>query len=292
NKFKTGKFRDIAAVGDTLYAVDEDGKVWSDKGISWSDPVNTSVPIGKKIVCIFGAGDCLFAGVLFGNPGNEEYDIYIFDSTPSTAFFKKVPNTAKLMGVGAIGTNYYIGTMGDGMYLYANGATPFQISGYLGEEVKNIVSVTVYNSILYSIHYDLRVRLTKIFSFDETAITPVASGNFTSALTGWTNGTESLLLVGLQRSSGTFGYGYREIVLPSSSVQSPRIPGADDPTSVDRNSQYISAIGKYVVNHLFVVSESPGDKGGRPIIFASTAQNGLWSYRIRTGDEKPQWNGE
>ena len=190
------------------------------------------------------------------------------------------------MGVAQIGTDYYLGTLGDGLYKSAGGGTPTPVADYEDEE---IIGLTAHSGNLYTVH----PRKIRCMGITEN----IAAGNFTSAISGWKwiddqNNTYNLLLVGLRRSSGTFGYGYREINLdPSGTFPAPlHIPGADNPTSVDNRSQYTSAIGKYVVNHIWVVSESKGDNDGRPIIFASTAKDGLWSYRLRDGNA--QWNGE
>ncbi|MDR1143810.1 MAG: hypothetical protein LBK77_06285, partial [Spirochaetaceae bacterium] len=95
--------------------------------------------------------------------------------------------------------------------------------------------------------------------------------------------------LGLQRSSGSYGYGYRELRLPAG-TGGIVTPGSSAPSSVKIDSQYTSAIGDHAVTSIYVLNGSDSGDAGRPIIFACTAKDGLWSYRTRDGE--PQWNGE
>jgi hypothetical protein len=164
-----------------------------------------------------------------------------------------------------------------------------------------IIGLTEHNGTMYA------VSRYSVQSYNGTVSNLAGGYAFTGAVAGWTNGSSHLLLLGLQRSIGSFGYGYREILIdggasdasisvPGMGIRGPLTPpdapDSDLLSSVEVGSQYISAIGKYPVNYLYAMSPffGSGDNKNRPIIFASTAMNGLWSYRVRGGDA--QWNGE
>jgi hypothetical protein len=98
-----------------------------------------------------------------------------------------------------------------------------------------------------------------------------------------------LLLAGADGSTA-YSYGYREIDLTWDGVKfdfgSFHEPG-EGGGPVNDNEQYLSSLGNNPVHHLF---QAPQNVDNDMVLFASTAKNGLWSYRIREG--KPQWNAE
>lgn len=106
-----------------------------------------------------------------------------------------------------------------------------------------------------------------------------------------------ILLLGIAAGgSGTFRCGYRELS-PGGTLHNPGDNGVSiayplgRPTSIDPSTKNTAAIGNYPVNALIIIPDSDsGDTAGRPVILASTQQNGLWSYRFRRTE--PQWNGE
>jgi hypothetical protein len=137
----------------------------------------------------------------------------------------------------------------------------------------------------------------------------------TGALTIWTNPdneNERLLLAGRQDTHAAsvdtgYTYGYLELELDaagSSGIKDKsefEEPGIRDVSSVDKgdNERYKSTIGKHPVKFLFQAPESvdPPEKDNLGSIlypgmtlFASTQQNGVWSYRERDGMK--QWNAE
>jgi hypothetical protein len=121
----------------------------------------------------------------------------------------------------------------------------------------------------------------------------------TTALALWSQSSSSgpkLLLAGMQESlsyttSSAYVNGYREFPLTGSigsfSISNPQEPGTGSPTSAANNDQYISSIGKHPVNHLF---QAPASVDSDMPVFASTVNEGLWSYRERNGIL--QWNAE
>jgi hypothetical protein len=99
----------------------------------------------------------------------------------------------------------------------------------------------------------------------------------------------SLLLAGMQESlsyttSSAYVNGYREFPLTGGN---PKEPGQDSPTTVSDTAKYTSSIGKHPVNYLF---QAPHEVDTGMTLFASTENQGLWSYRERGGI--PQWNAE
>ena len=65
-------------------------------------------------------------------------------------------------------------------------------------------------------------------------------------------------------------------------------PGkSDGSTTIDNNERYLSTIGKYPINSFF---QTPKDIDENMTLFASTVNEGLWSYRGR--DRLTQWNAE
>ena len=262
------RIRDIAAITTGLFALGDDGKIYMTDS---PGSKNWTLFGGSNVESIFGAGSILFACSLTGTPGtNNGYTI----AANGTAL---TPSTGKLMGVAEIsGSDPVLGTLGTGMYTYTGGG----LSGPDYTYGINIIGVTSDGTDIYVVSSS-GIQSSKGLSI---------SSNFSGAVALWKNKTSpELILAGMQRSSGSVGYGYREIIITSGGIQ---VPGTSGISSVEFGTQYISAIGRHVVNHLWVVEGSnSGDDQYNPIIFASTAKNGLWSYR-RRGNEAAQWNGE
>jgi len=108
-----------------------------------------------------------------------------------------------------------------------------------------------------------------------------------------------LLLLGIQDSGSSLSQGYRELVLdpngyPTSAVKS---PGSSSPTSVANQAKYDAALGIHATRFIMQMPNIPGgpldynaavaaNPNWRPLIFASTSQSGLFSYR------NGEWNAE
>ncbi|MCL2196988.1 MAG: hypothetical protein FWB77_05175 [Treponema sp.] len=119
------------------------------------------------------------------------------------------------------------------------------------------------------------------------------------ALTLWKSGNDefaqTILLAGRQgklySSSATeYTHGYVELLLdingdPSGTKFSE--PGKQSPSTVDSYERFVSSLGPNPVNHII---QTPYEIDDRMIIFASTHQKGVWSYRFR--DNKYTWNAE
>ncbi|MDR2601401.1 MAG: hypothetical protein LBC53_02975 [Spirochaetaceae bacterium] len=101
---------------------------------------------------------------------------------------------------------------------------------------------------------------------------------FTSALCFWTGGDAFYLLCGIQGSSYTNGYREIKLTLENGVV---KLDAYGQPAaSVENTEKYSSTIGIRALNSIFMPAQPEAYKdAARPLVFASTQQNGLWSYR-------------
>ena len=150
-----------------------------------------------------------------------------------------------------------------------------------------------------------------------TASTVKKMGLFTGALALWRDPEDpgwelwdpadaltmpkpKLLLAGYQGSNtlttSSYTNGYYELDLvwesgildiDAADFHQPGKKGINDKTTVDNTERYLSTIGKYPVNNLY---QTPRIIDKKMILFASTNNAGLWSYRER--DNIFQWNAE
>jgi hypothetical protein len=275
-----------ATTGTTpyLYALDYDGRIFQYNG-TWRQQI--TAPGGAQQ--IYGAGSRLF----IGNGSSVSYH----EGSGSTA----IPLSGAgglLSGAAYAGSSYYICTskVNDsdttGIYLIQSNTCDLKYSG-------SMRGIIASGNNIYAVTYGGGVS-----SANGTTWTSWGGGYyFSGAMALWPDPTASstptpkLILLGLMHSNGTDGTGYRELDISSGNPAGPYAPGdisdgrlaADTSISPDRRET--SAIAKHAVNALLAVN-IPGSSrdGARPIIFASTQQNGVWSYRSRRGD--PQWNGE
>jgi hypothetical protein len=297
----SGAIRAIAATSTHLYVLDDNGTIHrsSDGGATWGSTVYISD--AQKI---YGATDKLFAG-----DGSAVYECDFTSTPPTKTKITGSPDSnipgGLLRGAVKIGSAYYICTAkvqneNTGIFT-VSGTTatlehPDSVKGIIAADstpTSTIIAVTG-SAIIYK-------------NSGAAAYSVSSSGvSFTGGMALWEHSGDKKILLGLQRGgSGTFRYGYRELDLDGSGNVNGSgsvpiyAPGNTDngnrsSTSIDPGSTQTSAIGKYPVNALYVIPISPapdsGDSAGRPIILASTQQNGVWSYRVRRGTA--QWNGE
>jgi len=309
-----GRIKALATTKGYLFSLDWNGNIKKWDGSLWTELQTgitgtiEGIPIPEQI---FGAGDYLFAGALTDEEKSGKKDGYCIlaievskskmeDPESKMSVIKE--NTGLLFGVVSDGSQYFIGTRGNGIYKTGNPTSQdslnlVDISGSTGNNASElsvaglikhgnfIVAVTTRRQILY---YDGSI-------FESFASPGV---DFSGAMASWedSNGNR-LLLLGLLNKSGSFGYGYRELIWKNggnfTDDKTLYVPGENDISSVEKGSQYTSAIGNYAVSALFVPPISvmnSNDNEERPVIYASTIRDGLWSYRKR--NEKVQWNGE
>ena len=234
-------------------------------------------PAGSERVFVAAGGD------------GDTFSIFeVDDITPSAPkLVKKSENTGMLTGAVYDGTDYYLSTASKGIYI----SLALIVSSTSKSDGKfqgiillpsGQVAAMARDGQLYSVSASGLILLKKI---DKPA---------TRALCLWFSaGQPKLLLAGAQDTaySANSGYthGYREFRLGADGgvTAEYQYPGSGNPTSVSDRERYNSSIGKHPVNHIFQV---PASVDAKMTLFASTDNNGLWSYRER--NKIPQWNAE
>lgn len=289
-----GNVRDVAATtgaNKALYALTVDGTdslsttlYKSTDGTNWTAVSNTS---GYPILGggLFGAGDTLFVGAR--NSDNSKAAV-LYDNGNLTvaldniAISDSVPGT--LAGAVEMSGNYYLAVTGMGVY--ASNSTNFSsaslISGTADTKYRlnGLIALSSEVVAVGSGGYMLAGSST---SFSEVSGAYDDDYPYTGALAVWTNGSDSLLLVG--RRYSTYTNGYWEIVLTGGNLPgtvSPKVPGESSPSTVSDEDTYEQSLGQKVVTALY---QAPGGTLGTTL-FASTSLDGLWSYR------NGEWNAE
>ncbi|GHV77389.1 hypothetical protein AGMMS49942_22100 [Spirochaetia bacterium] len=306
-----GQIRDIAATDTALYALSITGtaldfKVWKKTGGTgpW-----TRLGLGSNrdyptVSTIFGAGNQLFAGASKGNDdGGNDYAI-LYETDGRLDLLEGTLNTSLLSGAGKIGSVYYLGTKGSGIFQWdgASAVVPAQtvpgppipadIAGFLQPDPGSIIAASINSYILRGTAAGFAVSGTSL------------GGTFTGALAlakayAYTNntavpGTTDLLLIGIKGGNNSYSHGYVEVLYDKANgvvVGGTREPGEHDPSGIARNGTYGSTLKRYPVTAFYVL-DYPGITlpNSVPIMFASTSGNGFYSYRNR--NETWQWNHE
>ncbi|MCL2007989.1 MAG: hypothetical protein FWG77_07875 [Treponema sp.] len=258
---------------------------------SWDRSISMS---GYSIQTLFNAGGNIFAGVQSSSNRNQ-FAIVYYDTNTNT-LDTLLENTFLLTGVGINPSgNIYLGTAGNGIYLYRGGAITGPLTGTAGITFSglrdvggNIVGVTGNGYVFHDI--------TGHFASTFVGV------HFTGAMSVWNDPRNShrptLLLMGIRGRGTSLSQGYREMVLingrPSFEI---RAPGESEPTSVINRATYAASIGRLPVEAILQVpdrnNDGPldyrsfaSDPDWEPPIFASTSRSGLWAYR------NGEWNAE
>ncbi|MDR0403373.1 MAG: hypothetical protein LBH35_07280 [Treponema sp.] len=264
-----------------LYVLDEGGTIHKFSSGWTSSPI----PGAQQI---YGADDELFVG-----DGSAVYD-YSSPTTPISG-----PG-GLLRGAVKVGSDYYICTArvrdndDTGIFKISSGIVTKEYPSSGNSSIKGIIAAGTTTVVAVDDEGFIIYKDSLVTNFNN----PISTGlRFSGGMARWEGGGgDKKILLGLQRGSGTFRYGYRELDLDTggdvdaSGIYTPGTTnGGARKTSISPDSRETSAIGKYPVTALYVISGSnSGD--GRPIIVASTQKDGMWSYRTRRG--VPQWNGE
>jgi len=281
----------VAAV-DKLFALNWDGAIHKFDGGSW-----TAIPAPPNAEQIFGAGNHLFVGFRTGVAGTDNgYSVACFDASSGTEVSgSRISGVGLLRGAANISGTYYLGiqgfrAQGGGV---RSGTPPGSFSQPIAGFPNDIIGLASNSTgtVLYA------VSGRRVLAYNgSTIVSDIVGPSFTGAAAVWSDGPRTMLLLGLRRQSGSFGYGYREIVIGTGGnfTGGFQVPGSSAPSSVIIGGQYNNAIGKRAVNYLYVMPHAFtlfADDDSRPVIFASTVNKGLWSYR-RRGGRGAQWNGE
>jgi hypothetical protein len=265
----------LAATATDLYALDYDSRLYRHSGGGWTEI--SSVSGAQQI---YGAGATLFIGngkSVFAYNGNSPTTLSSAGGLLTGAVYvNNVPyiSTTKMQDNDVTGIYRVSGSV----------CTPV----YQGS-VKGIIAT---GTAIHAVHDSGGV--SSMDGGTTWTITWGGSFYFSGAMAFWpTASNPTMLLVGLMYSNASAGIGYRELDIASGAPAGPYIPGDNSngrQTSISPDKREISAIRKHPVNSLWAGVPGASRDGTRPIIFASTQQNGVWSYRTRRGD--PQWNGE
>jgi len=302
-----GRIGGLAATTGNLYAFylnkdSNDGRIRncnSGSDLSLSD-----------VQSIHASGDVLFACTRY----NSRYTIYFRKEGDSD--FPAIPGMSfdsMLNGV-ASDSNYYYLCVSEGIYYAEKSqiANPLTLQ-VLGKDLDFTGIIELKNNYIAAITND-----GKLYEIKDAEIKEVAKFDdrySTGALALWyrdTNDTmPSLLLVGRKErnysTSSAYTNGYVEIALDTNPtikdpttdapITNPKYggisgssfnePGKTSPSSIDDYDRYVSSLGKKPVNHIIQTSAAIDSK---MTLFASTQQNGVWSYKTRDG--VMQWNAE
>jgi hypothetical protein len=321
---------DISVVDTTLYALTGAGsntEVWKrSDGVNW-DPAPISNNTGyPSIQAIFGTAGITGDNKLFvaaGRPtsGNAEkvYD-YAILYEDAGAFHILKEDTEKLSGAGKLGSTYYLGTLGKGIFSVPDGS----LNDPNSVIPEAIVSTSGSNGIIAGLiqvvekpsgdplEYDLIIAVSRdgrLFTGNNVSesniFEPYYIGTtFTGALAladatyRRTDGNgdpidEVMLLIGI-RGGNIYTYGYRERLFdldngrlpaddPASAHDNYKAPGSSAPSTVRNNPKYNTTLGKYPVKSIIAFTEPDS---GTKLLFASTHSEGLFSYR------NEEWNAE
>jgi hypothetical protein len=127
-----------------------------------------------------------------------------------------------------------------------------------------------------------------LYQGDNGGFVPVGrfSSGFTGAIAIYTDGTNSLLLLGSAGGGSYYTYGYREVVIDSTGNLSGSFsePGGDN-SSISNTPRYRSSLGRRVVRSMF---QAPVGIDPSQPLFASTQSQGLWRYYRSKGE----WNAD
>jgi len=293
-----GKIKTLAATENYLFSLDWDGNIKKWDGTGWPE---LSVPV-KGTEQIFGAKESLFAGALTGTSGASNGYCIMAMSEASTSMAVIKSDTGLLFGAVHDGSsNYFIGTRGNGIYITNSPTNQLTAANLASVSDSNVIPSELSIAGLIEHNGKIVAVTTKrqIIYYNSSAFDIFASPSvdFSGAMASWEYNGNHLLLLGLLSKSGSFGYGYRELIWKSgedfTTNKQLYVPGEKEISSVEQGSQYTSAIGNYGISALFVPPAdimNSGDDQGRPVVYASTIRSGLWSYRKRGG--RVQWNGE
>jgi len=254
-----------------------------------------SYPGGMRLLSIYAAPEStrLFACASTGNT----YTILYLDGTELKPLES---NTSPLSGAAFDGTNHYLSTVGDGIWMVVGSATTAsKLSGSEARMLMRMIQLGTTDPIIIAIERN-NGYLYKVNTSSTPTLVPApvdgaghaATGYYaTGALALWTIGTTPLLVAGIQShitASSNNTYGYCEFQLkPDLTIETSA--NTNSLLSVGNQTQYDASLRKYPINHLF---QAPSSIDPNKTLFAATQTKGLWSYKDRGDGAGPQWNAE
>jgi len=238
----------------------------------------------------------------------NKYAVRVFyfddsDSDPSNHSYKFAPvfsgeSSAILYGAVFDGAVTYICTS-NGIFAYAFQVNSADENPVKAERIESDVSnfigiIRLPDNSIAAINRG--GTLYKVETTGTTSIASLPNDRWASgAIALWKDidtPENQLLLIGRQDREYTtttgYTYGYMELELDAAGgigeTAAFKEPGTGQITSVHDNQRYASSLGIIPVNHIYQSLTSG-------IIYASTHQSGVWSYKKRSKDEY-MWNSE
>jgi hypothetical protein len=325
-----GEIRGVAATKDDLFVLTGEGlKLYVDDDTQWDDvSVDLNDADAKKyakLQTIYADGTRLFAGSGTGalDAKDDDYAILYWDGANNLKFLKG--DVHLLSGAVSSGATHFLSTLGSGIFTVSESGSPPVLTistdplsnsdpGKTGDTKRTVVGIIcLENTVETVVAVDRGGEILEIVnSSTGFKFTPrgTKTGNYTTgALALWRTPSPSppdpdleppkLLLVGIQGTltSTTQSYtnGYREIDLNDPSGGLPgdlsiHVPGTGGfAVSISSSDKYTSSLGKIPINYLFQV---PSKIDPAMPIFASTVNEGLWSYRDHEKNRDEHWNAE
>lgn len=282
----------LASAGTSLYVQYLDGS--NGKIRRYNGGASNDLSI-SDVQSIYAAGNILFIGIR----NNDKYTIrYIEDSSPGTIkSITGIDSTSMLYGAAYDGTYYYLCTNSG---IFCVDSTFSAQSDVLGKDYDFTGIIELKNNYVAAITND-----GKLYEIENAVIKEVAKFSddryASGALALWYRYKDdtmpSLLLVGRKEmyysTSSSYTNGYVEIALDTNtgSISGTEFsePGKNTPSSIDNYERYVSSLGKKPVNHII---QAPAAIDPKMTLFASTQQNGVWSYKDRDDGKGEQWNAE
>lgn len=321
-----GSIGELATDGTFLYAlVFPGGEPRKASEIMQYDPaaddwVDTyAAPADWSIQSLYCAGGKIFAGAQLKS-NYQSYAILYYDPADPTSPLSVVKsNTSFLKGAAEMGGDIYLATAGSGIFKTSTASV--DIPADLTDPVEGTANAIITGIITIENTDPAADSVVAVSSGGYVYITPnpdttaglplfgsaSVGSRFTGGMGIWSQYDSdsdtwkpALLLMGTRNLSNSQTQGYREMVLnpdgtPSFSVKSTGTTSAGAPSSVSSQPKYDASLGIHAVEAIIQVPNEvvpypdmtlPENEGWHPLIFASTSQNGLWSYR---GNE---WNAE
>lgn len=295
-----------SSVSTSLKRIDSTGTTWEDVKLY---PVDTEAAAYPLLQSIHADTERLFAGSR--SSSSENYAILYMDGANGLKSLKT--GITILSGTVYDGTNHYVSTVGDGIFMVSEAALSTNSSGdlppladtnpdgknnskFMGiiKMDDNTIVAVERSGLFYTVSPAGIEQVTKT---NGEAIKLDYYANGALALWRDNNGTASLLLASqsilYSTTTSAYTHGYMEIDLDSSGAialhSAPHQPGkvGISLTSVPNNGPYTATLGKHPINHLF---QAPYYIDPDRTLFASTQTVGLWSCRERNGEK--QWNAE
>ena len=275
--------RDVAWAGGVLYALSVDNittKLFRrNDGGAWAQVRNASSY--GFLQAVYGAGNQLYVSARQDN----NFHVLVYDTADNE--LKATGFHAQIFGAAAANGNFYFAAKGT-----VDGASKSAVFKFAVDDVNLGAQSHIANSIDKGDWVGIAAGTVRgvetVAAVSRTGYVCIAAGgtehvekkensySYTGAVGFWNSEDLNYLLIGIRGSSYTNGYRELEIKsdggLDSWGYGSPGI-------SVESLEKYNSTLG---VHALTAIVQAPGGQvngAGKPLLFASTQQNGLWSYR-------------